>query len=140
MRIFIDANVLVSVLNKEYPLFTHSSRVLSLAGQDGFELYSSSLCLAIGFYFSSKKSGAKLARKKIELLSNYLSIAPIHDSAVRAAINNPKVVDLEDGFQNYAAVDADCSCIVSENGADFYFSDLEILSSEGFLSKYVFKK
>src|SRR5256885_3938216 len=28
MKIFLDANVLVSVLNKEYPVYTYSSRVL----------------------------------------------------------------------------------------------------------------
>ena len=140
VKAFVDANVLVSVLNKEYPLFTHSSRVLSLAGEDGFELYTSSLCLAIGFYFSSKKSGRKVARNKIDLLCNYLSIAPIQATAVKAAINNPKVSDLEDGFQNYAAMDAGCECVVTENVSDFYFSNLEILTSEAFLSKYVFKK
>lgn len=140
VKAFVDANVLVSVLNKEYPLFTHSSRVLSLAGEDGFELYTSSLCLAIAFYFSSKKSGQKSARKKVELLCNHMSIAPIQASAVKAAINNPKVTDLEDGFQNYAAADVGCVCIITENATDFYFSDLEILSSEGFLSKYAFKK
>lgn len=140
VRAFIDANVLVSVLNKEYPLFTHSSRVLSLSDKDGFELYTSSLCLAIGFYFSSKKSGQKLAKRKIELLSNHLCIAPIQNSAIKEALANPKVNDLEDGFQNYAAKEAGCSCLITENATDFYFSELEVLSSEQFLSHYIFKQ
>lgn len=140
VRAFIDANVLVSVLNKEYPLFTHSSRVLSLSDKEGFELYTSSLCLTIGFYFSSKKSGQKLAKRKIELLSKHLFIAPIQSSAVKEALANPKVNDLEDGFQNYAASDAGCGCIITENVSDFYFSELEVLSSEQFLSRYVFKQ
>ncbi len=55
MRVFLDANVLVSVLNKEYPLFPNSSRILSLADKPGFELYTSPICLAIVFYFSEKK-------------------------------------------------------------------------------------
>ena len=28
MRIFLDANILVSVLNKEYPLYTYSARIV----------------------------------------------------------------------------------------------------------------
>lgn len=28
MKIFLDANILVSVLNKEYPVFTYAARVL----------------------------------------------------------------------------------------------------------------
>ena len=43
---FLDANLLVAVLNKEYPAFTAAARVLSLAGQKGFVLYTSPLCLA----------------------------------------------------------------------------------------------
>ena len=33
MKLFLDANVLVSVLNKEYPSFTYTSRILSLDRQ-----------------------------------------------------------------------------------------------------------
>ena len=56
MRIFLDANVLVSVLNKEYPLFTYSSRILSLADHKGYEVFTSPLCLTIAFYFAEKKN------------------------------------------------------------------------------------
>ncbi len=55
MKVFVDANVLVSVLNKEYPLFTQSARILSLAGSKNFEIYTSPICLAIAFYFAEKK-------------------------------------------------------------------------------------
>ena len=59
MRIFVDANILISVLNKEYPLFTHSSRILSLANRKGFEIYTSPVCLAIAFYFAEKKYSSR---------------------------------------------------------------------------------
>ena len=39
MRIFLDANILVSVLNKEYPLFTYSSRIISLADNKKFTVW-----------------------------------------------------------------------------------------------------
>ena len=55
MKIFLDANILVSVLNKEYPLFTYSARVLSLMDHPKFEVYTSPICLAIAFYFAEKK-------------------------------------------------------------------------------------
>jgi len=56
MKIFLDANILVSVLNKEYPVFSYSSRVLSLADNTKFKVYTSPLCLAIAFYFAEKKT------------------------------------------------------------------------------------
>lgn len=138
VRAFVDANVLVSVLNKEYPLFTHSSRVLSLADKNRYQLFTSPLCLAIGFYFASKKCGQQEAKRKINILSNHLLIAHIDQVAVDSALRNPKVNDLEDGFQYYAAVESGCDCIITENQSDYYFGELEILSSEQFLVKHVF--
>ncbi|WP_422356035.1 type II toxin-antitoxin system VapC family toxin [Roseivirga pacifica] len=136
---FVDANVIVSVLNKEYPLFTYSSRVLSSGALKGVELYTSPLCLAIGFYFASKKSGRKMAKKKLAILSEHFTVATINAAAIHKAMRNPKVEDVEDGFQYYAAVEAGCRCIVTENGGDFYFSEMPVLSSEEFLKTYVFK-
>ena len=56
MKVFLDANILVSVINKEYPLFPFTSRILSLNQNFRFSLYTSPLCLAIAFYFAEKKS------------------------------------------------------------------------------------
>lgn len=138
MKVFIDANVLVSVLNKEYPLFTYTSRVLSLADHSRFELYTSSLCLAIAFYFSSKKSGEQQAKKKVALLCEKLKLAVIDQDSVNRAITNPQVHDLEDGFQYYSAIKNKCECIITEDLDDFYFSEIEVLGSEAFLERFVF--
>ena len=77
MRIFLDANILVSVLNKEYPLFPYTARILSLADSRRFTVYTSPIYLAIAFYFAEKKSGTQLAKKKIEIMSSKLSITGI---------------------------------------------------------------
>ncbi|HLF33367.1 MAG TPA: PIN domain-containing protein, partial [Cyclobacteriaceae bacterium] len=61
MKVFLDANILVSVLNKEYPVFSYSARLLQLALTKKFQLYTSPICLAIAFYFAEKKSGRKKA-------------------------------------------------------------------------------
>ncbi len=138
MKVFVDANILVSVLNKEYPVFTYSSRVLSLADANKFELYTSPLCLAIAFYFSSKKSGEKKAKGKIAFLADRISLISIDVKAVKRAIDDPRVNDLEDGFQYYAALEKGCKCIITEDSNDFYFSEISVLGSEDFLKTHVF--
>ena len=139
MRIFLDANILVSVLNKEYPLFTYTSRILSLAEQKGMEIFTSPVCLAIAFYFAEKKSGSKKAKQKIKLLCEHMIIAGMSDSTVKNAIKNPRVNDFEDGLEYYAAVESKCHCIITEDASDFYFSELEVLSSQDFLKRHVLK-
>ena len=66
MRIFLDANILVSILNKEYPLYTYTARILSLADNKSFNVYTSPICLAIAFHFAEKKSGTQMAKKKMK--------------------------------------------------------------------------
>ena len=136
MRVFIDANILVSVLNKEYPLFTFSSRVLSLADDKRFDLVTSPVCLAIAFYFAEKKSGTKSAKNKIDILLQHIGIINLGDTEVKLALQDKKANDFEDAMQYYSALHSKCKCIVTEDVGDYFYSDLEVLASDDFLEKY----
>ena len=140
MRLFVDANVLVSVLNKEYPLFSYSSRILSLAGSKQFQLYTSPICLAIAFYFAEKKYKARNVKEKIGLLYDHINIAGVTKVSVQNALKDDLVLDFEDGLEYYAAVENKCDCIITEDRNDFYFSKIEVLTSEFFFEKYMIKK
>jgi predicted nucleic acid-binding protein len=138
MRIFLDANILVSVLNKEYPLFTYAARIVSLADNKKFMVYTSPVCLAIAFYFAEKKSGTPMAKKKIEILSEKLLITAVGKNEVLQAIQNKKVNDFEDGIEYYAAINNKCDVIITEDIDDFYFADIPVLKCRDFLQKYLF--
>lgn len=139
MNLFLDANILVSVLNKEYPAFSYSSRILSLADQKPFRLYTSTVCLAIAYYFSEKKSGRVVAGKKMEILCSKIHISPMNSDTVYAALANKKIKDFEDGLEYYAALQSKCDCILTENEKDFYFSEIEVLNARRFLETYLKK-
>ena len=139
MRIFIDANVIVSVLNKEYPLFTFSSRILSLSDNDSYQVFTSPICLAIAFYFAEKKYTTRHAKTKIQLASQNMNIAAATEAAVQQALENPKIKDFEDGLEYYAAVENKCDCIITEDVKDFYFSEIEVLTCQGFFDNYLAK-
>ena len=136
MKLFLDANILISVVNNEYPLFTYSSRVLSLCDNPKFEVYTSPLCLAITFYFAEKKSGTKLALQKMSLLSSKLKIAGTNEFAVAQTVANKKIKDFEDGLQYYSAVQSKCKCIVTQDTADFYFSEIPVMDAQSFLESH----
>lgn len=135
MNIFVDANILVSVLNKEYPLFTYTSRILSLAGHKKYNVFTSPLCLGIAFYFAEKKC-KETARKKLDLLIEHLSITTIDEKIVQQVKNNKAIHDFEDGLEYYSAIRSKCDCIITQDLADFYFSEIEILDTENFISRY----
>jgi predicted nucleic acid-binding protein len=139
MRVFLDANILVSVLNKEYPLFPFTSRILSLADNSRFEIYTSPLCLAIAFYFAEKKHRTQKAKQKISVLCEHLSIAGNTPEAVIKTLGNKAINDFEDGLEYYAALEETCACVVTEDKNDFHFSDIEVLNSTDFCYKYLNK-
>jgi predicted nucleic acid-binding protein len=138
MRIFIDANILVSVLNKEYPLFTYAARIVSLADNKKFTVYTSPVCLAIAFYFAEKKSGTQLAKQKIKLLSEKLLITTVGKNEVLSALDNKQVNDFEDGIEYYAAINNKCEVIITEDTSDFYFADIKVAKAQDFLREYLF--
>ncbi|MBI1287449.1 MAG: PIN domain-containing protein [Flavobacteriales bacterium] len=140
MRVFLDANILVTVLCNEYPRFTACARILSLCDNPRFEIFTSPICIAIAAYFAEKKGGRKLAKKKINLLLEKLQITVIDEKLTKQAASNPKIDDVEDGLQYYSAINAGCNCIVSYDRNDFHFSELDVLDAEQFLLDHVVKE
>ena len=140
MKVFLDANILVSVLNKEYPLYPFTSRILSLNQSSSFQLYTSPICLAIAFYFAEKKSKALIAKQKIDLLVRNIHIAGNSSTTVNLALKNSRIHDFEDGLEYYAALESGCTCIITEDTSDFYFAEIEVLNSQDFLRLHMFPK
>ena len=137
MRLFLDANILVSVLNKEYPLFSYSARILSLGNNNRFKVYTSPVCLAIAFYFAEKKHGTQSAKQKISLLAGNIMITDVGKETVLSSLANKKVNDFEDGIEYYSAQKSKCEVIITEDVADFYFSEIEVLNTKNFIEKYM---
>jgi predicted nucleic acid-binding protein len=136
MKIFLDANILVSVLNKEYPLFSYSSRILSLIDNTKFEVYTTPICLAIAFYLAEEKSGAEKAKEKTKLLSSRILISTVDKTVVQKASSDKSIHDFEDGLEYYAALQSGCKFIITENVRDFHFSKIEVLTAQQFLSNH----
>lgn len=134
MKIFIDANILVAVFNKEYPAYDSCSRVLSLAGHQGIELVCSTLSLGIAFYFAEKKSGRKRAHEKMATLCKHISISPCGTPEVQKALEHQNV-DFEDALQEASALSAGSDLIITLNAKDFWFSKLEQYHPELFLTR-----
>ena len=137
MKLFLDANILVSVLNKEYPLFSYSARILSLCNNNRFKIYTSPVCLAIAFYFAEKKHGTQSAKQKISMLAGNIMITDVGKETVLSSLANKKVNDFEDGIEYYSAQKSKCEVIITEDVADFYFSEIEVLNTKNFIEKYM---
>lgn len=47
---------------------------------------------------------------------------------------NPKINDFENGLEYYSAIESGCEMIVTEDTADFYFSEIQVLNCDSFIS------
>ncbi|HEY4109385.1 PIN domain-containing protein [Puia sp.] len=137
MKFFVDANILVATINGEYPLYHYTARILGLADQKGFQIYTTPVCLAIAFYFAEKRYGTASAKKRLHTLSLHVDIAATTEETVHSAFADPAVLDLEDGLEYFAALKAGCTCIVTEDKNDFHFSKIEVLSAAEFVERYI---
>ncbi len=135
MKVFVDANILVATLNREYQLFNWSARILSLNDKHNIQLFTSPFCLAIAFYFATKKSGEAVAKKKIEVLCQNIGVTTVDQEISEKALSNQKIRNFEDGLQYYSAIHSNCDCIITEDQHDFYFSEIEVSGCEAFLKK-----
>lgn len=136
MNVFVDANVIIAVLNKEYPAYECASRFLSLAQDRRFTLFTSSLSLAICWFFVAKKHGKSVAKTKIALLLKHVCITECGEAEALQAIADKKAPDFEDAMQVYSALRADCSHVVTHNLSDFHFSTLNVLDPRDFLVQH----
>jgi predicted nucleic acid-binding protein len=125
MRTFLDANILVSLVNKECPLFSTTAPILSLADKNGFLLYTSPLCLAITFYFAEKKFKSNKAKSKIQILAEHINITTVDERVVSATLKNTAINDFEDGLEYYSALEKNCNCIITEDVDNFIFPKLK---------------
>lgn len=134
MKIFIDANVLVAVLNRELPLFNFAARLLSVPQiNPKFQLCTTPICLAISYYFAQKKVGTQKANEKIRILAQNLKILEVGAKEVKMTITNKMILDFEDGLQYYAALHGGCEIIVTENEPDFHFSEIPVFNTKTYL-------
>ncbi|EKB48909.1 PIN domain-containing protein [Cecembia lonarensis] len=136
MRLFLDANVLVAVLNHEYPVFSYAARVLSLVDKPNFQVYTSPICLAIAYYFSEKKSGSKIAQQKLQILSEKIKSTSVDQSTVNQASMFPYPIDFEDALEYYSTLDKGCDVLITEDINDFHFSEIPVMNCQDFIRQF----
>ena len=139
-KVFLDANILVTVLCNEYPRFGPCARALSLCDDPRFEMYTSPLCIAIGAYYAAKKNGKKLALQKVRLLGEKLRMTNMGESAMQRTLADKRILDIEDGLQYHSAIDAKCGFILTYDRRDFHFAEIPVMDAEDFLLKHVVTK
>lgn len=135
MNVFIDANVIIDVLDQREMFFEASSNILSLGVEKKITLYATAMSLATCIYILRKPLGYQGAVDCINNIKQFIRISPLTQIEFDQAFSMPSP-DVEDMLQYYSAVSAACDVIVTRNGKHFPSDGLPIMTPKAFLEKY----
>ena len=134
MRVMIDTNVVLDVLLKREPFFSHSYEVLRLSALQTHEGFISAAAVTDVFYIVRKS--LKDVEKAKESMSTLLQLVGIADATgidVHNAIEYP-MNDFEDALVAAIAKRCELDCIITRNKADFMDSPIRAVTPQEFLT------
>lgn len=134
MRAFIDTNVIVDVVAKREPFFADSQAVLALCATGELEGVVSDLTFCNVAYVLRKALGNAQLRNGLRVLKEHLSIVPVGEAAITAAIEN-ETVDFEDAIQLEAARTNQIDIIVTRNVRHFNNSPIRVCTPSELLAE-----
>jgi predicted nucleic acid-binding protein len=133
MKLMLDLNVLLDVVQQRKPHFEASAAVLSRVVEGHHVGAVPSHALTTLHYVVSKSSGQAQADLLIDWILVHLEIVP-QDRAQFARARSLEILDFEDAALASAAEASGCDLIVTRNVADFRFSPIRALTPNELLA------
>ena len=135
MRILIDTNVILDILQKREPFFADSYRALRKAIEDDAECLLCASAVTDIFYMLRKDIGsAQKAKEQIERLAQLVSFADVQGMDIHAALMRA-MPDFEDAVVDVVAERNGAGCILTRNIRDFAGSVVPAILPADFLSR-----
>ncbi|HVT61744.1 MAG TPA: PIN domain-containing protein [Thermoanaerobaculia bacterium] len=132
MRLMLDLNVVLDVVQRREPFYLASAAVLSRALQKPDVVCLPSHALTTLHYIVAKYAGAEHAGALVDWVLAHLEIVPQdRDQFMRA--RSLRFDDFEDAALSSAAEAAGCELIITRNVADFASSPVRAVTPEEFL-------
>lgn len=136
MRVFLDTNILLDIIEGRPKFLLASSNVFDLGVRGLIQMYATPLSFANCVYSARKNVGYEQAIKGLICLKKYVKTAAMDDAQVTDALSS-NMPDFEDMLQYKAAEASNCEVIVTRDKKRHFPQDgIPILSPESFLNNY----
>lgn len=134
MKVFLDANVLIDVVQNRKDFVEASSKVLQLGLEGDCDLCASDITFTTVSYYARKNRTQEQLYDVLQTLREIIDIAPSGKVAIDWALRK-KSKDFEDAVQYYAALRSGAEFIVSRNVRDYPYNDITVLTPLEFLKE-----
>ncbi len=136
MRVFLDTNILLDIIESRQKFLLASSNVFDLGIREQINMFATPLTFANCVYTARKNVGYEQAISGLRSLKNYVKTAVMDDVQVTDALCSD-MPDFEDMLQYKAAVASKCDVIVTRDKKRHFPSNgIPVLSPEDFLNEY----
>lgn len=133
MKIFVDTNILLDVLEKRLPFYHDSAAIWTLAEKRKIEGFISAVSFTNIFYILRKLESRAKAMKGLRLIRQVFLLSPCDADVIDHSINLD-FKDFEDAVQLSSALRADATCLITRNPNHFPKATLPILTPVEFLA------
>lgn len=133
MKILIDTNIIIDILQKREPFFTYSFLAIQKAISDEIECLLSASAATDIYYIMKKALGSdNKARDELMYLSMMVNFTDVLGSDIQAALLSP-LSDFEDAVVDAIAARTGASYILTRNHKDFDRSNVPAITPKEFL-------
>jgi predicted nucleic acid-binding protein len=126
LKVLVDLNVILDVLQQREPFYEMSARVLAAAETGLVEGWVAAHSLTTLFYLLAKHQSTEHARVALTEMLTILSVAAVDHTVIEQALNLP-YSDFEDAVQMMAAVSSGAQYLVTRNVRDYGLGPLPVL-------------
>ena len=132
--VFLDTNVVIDLLAGREPFYKEAQVLFTLADRGQLQLQISALTFANASYALAKHYPVADAKKYLQQFKVLVSILSLDDKAIELALAS-EFLDIEDGFQYFAALAGGASVIVTRNKKDFSKANIPVLTAAEYLRR-----
>lgn len=134
MKVFLDANVIIDVIQNRVDFIEASSKVLQLGLEGTCELCASDITFTTVSYYARKHRTIEQLYDVMQSLREFIDVAPSGKIAIDWALRQHSH-DFEDAVQYYTALRSGSEYIISRNTRDYPFDDIPVLTPQDFLKE-----
>lgn len=134
MKVFLDTNVIIDVIQNRTDFVEMSSKVLQLGLAGECQLCASDITFTTVSFYARKHRTIEQLYDVMQSLRDFIDVAPSGKIAIDWALRQ-KSHDFEDAVQYYSALRSGVDYIVSRNVRDYPFNDIPVLTPLEFLAE-----
>lgn len=136
MKVFVDTNIFIDILQEREPFTKASSLVYTLCENSIVEGYIAPITINNIYYICRKSNQTKLPKSFLLDISIYHNIADMNEETIKKA-NYLNISDYEDSLQYAMAIQNGCEYFVTRNIKDFkHVSQIRVLEPSEFVKMF----